>query len=43
MEEVLEKEIGIPERLEQCLHKEKRSIKISNEYADFKKYLLNQQ
>lgn len=43
MEEVLKEKIRIPERLENCLHKEKKSIKISNEYSDFKKYLLNQQ
>ena len=43
MEEVVKENIGIPERLEECLHKEKKSIKISNEYADFKNYLLSQQ
>lgn len=43
MEEVIKENIKIPERLESCLHKEKKSIKISNEYDDFKNYLLNQQ
>ena len=43
MEEVLKEKIKLPERLENCLHKEKKSIKISNEYPDFKNYLLNQQ
>jgi threonine synthase len=43
MEEVVNENIQIPERLANCLHKEKRSIKISKEYNDFKKYLLNQQ
>ena len=43
MEEVVNETIQIPERLASCLHKEKRSIKISKEYDDFKNYLLNQQ
>ncbi len=36
MEEILKEDIIIPERLESCLHKEKKSIKISKEYSDFK-------
>ncbi len=43
MEEVVKEKIKIPARLESCLHKEKKSIKISNKYDDFKNYLLNQQ
>jgi threonine synthase len=43
MEEVVNENIQIPARLAKCLHKEKRSTKISKEYDDFKNYLLNQQ
>ena len=43
MKQIIEENIGIPERLEQCFHKEKKSVRISNEYTDFKNYLLNQQ
>jgi len=42
MEDVLKENIEIPERLESSLYKEKKSIKISNEYTDFKNFLLNQ-
>ena len=31
----------IPERLAKCLTKEKRSLKISNDYKEFKEYLLS--
>ncbi|MGB8319621.1 MAG: threonine synthase [Ignavibacteriaceae bacterium] len=43
MEEIVKENIKIPDRLEKCLHKEKKSLNISNEYDDFKNYLLNQQ
>jgi threonine synthase len=42
MEDVLKENIEIPERLANCLHQEKKSIKISNKYTDFKSFLLNQ-
>ena len=42
MEVVVDKKINIPERLEKCLHKEKKSIRISNDFKVFKNFLLNQ-
>ena len=41
MEEVVEKDIPMPERLKNCLTKEKKSIKISNQFEDFKELLMN--
>ena len=42
MEGVVNKKIDIPERLKKCLGKEKKSIKISSDFNDFKSFLLNQ-
>ncbi len=38
---ILNIDLEIPDRLRQCLDKEKKSIKISNSYEDLKMYLLN--
>jgi threonine synthase len=42
MEVVVDKKINIPERLEKCLHKEKKSVRISSDFKVFKNFLLNQ-
>ena len=42
MQDVIGKKIEIPERLEYSLHKEKRTIKIKNNYDIFRNFLLNQ-
>ncbi|MBL1215235.1 MAG: threonine synthase [Ignavibacteriae bacterium] len=43
--DVVEKAIGekviIPVRLEECMHKEKQSIMISNDYNEFKNYFIH--
>jgi threonine synthase len=41
MKEIVEKDIPMPERLKKCLTKEKKSIKISNKFEDFKELLMN--
>lgn len=41
VENALKIRTGIPERLANCLTKEKKSIEISNGYKDFKEFLLN--
>lgn len=41
VESALNVKIGIPERLKKCLSKEKHSVKISNDYKDFKEFLMN--
>jgi len=41
MKKVTNKNISIPDRLKKCLQKEKRSIRISNKFEDFKEFLMN--
>jgi threonine synthase len=41
VEEVLNKNIKIPKRLEKCLNKEKKTTLIGKTYDEFKKLLLN--
>lgn len=41
MENIVNKKIVIPERLKTCLSKEKRTLKISNKFQDFKNLLMN--
>ncbi len=41
VESALSIKLDLPEALKQCLNKEKRSIKISREYNDFKEFLIN--
>jgi len=41
VEKSVSKKIEIPERLKSCLEKEKKSIKISNKFNDFKEYLIS--
>ena len=41
VEKSLGTEIELPDRLKMCLTKEKRSIKISSSYKDFKEFLMN--
>jgi len=33
--------VDLPEALKKCISKEKKAIKLSNEYSEFKEYLLN--
>ncbi len=40
VEPIIEEKIQIPYRLEQCLKKEKQTIKIKADFIDFKNYLL---
>lgn len=39
--DVIKKKVYFPESLEECLKKEKKSIKIQNNFDEFKEYLLN--
>lgn len=41
IEYAVDKEIVIPGRLKACLEKEKKSIKISSDFKDFKEFLIN--
>jgi len=41
VEDVIGKEIEIPEKLKLCMSKEKHSVKISKNYEDLKSFLLN--
>ncbi len=41
VENALNINIGMPERLSQCLHKEKHSIKLSSNYNELKEFLMN--
>jgi threonine synthase len=41
VEEELNFQIEIPVRLQECLNKKKKSIKISKNFNDLKKFLLN--
>jgi len=41
VESAIEKKISIPERLEKFLSSRKKSIKVSREYNDFKKFLID--
>jgi threonine synthase len=36
------KEVGIPQRLQACMDKQKESVKIANKYSDLKKWLKKQ-
>lgn len=42
VEEAINIKVEIPSRLEECLYKKKQSVKLSNNYNEFKNYLLNQ-
>jgi len=42
VEDVIEKEVAIPNYLQECLQKEKKCVVIGNEFQDFKNYLLKQ-
>ena len=42
MKGIIKEKIEIPERLDRSLHKEKRAIKMSNNFKDFKGFLLEQ-
>ncbi|MCY1636610.1 threonine synthase [Marinifilum sp. D737] len=42
VEDVIEKEVEIPNYLQECLQKEKKCVVIGNEFQDFKNYLLKQ-
>jgi len=42
VEDVIEKEVAIPNYLQECLQKEKKCVVIGNEIQDFKNYLLKQ-
>lgn len=41
IEEELKINVKIPERLAECLNKEKKTVELSSEYSDLKEYLLN--
>jgi len=41
VEKVLEKPVEIPERLKECLNKEKKAIPLSNRYDEFRSFLLS--
>ncbi|MBU2491762.1 MAG: threonine synthase [Bacteroidetes bacterium] len=41
VENAINKKVEIPARLEECFHKEKQSISLSNNYDEFKKYLMD--
>ncbi len=41
MEEILQKKMIIPERLSKFLNREKKSIKLTSDFDDFREYLLN--
>lgn len=41
LEPVINKQIGLPSQLKNCLVKEKNSIKISNDYIELKNYLID--
>ena len=40
VEPLINKKIEIPKRLSSCLNKQKKSVKLSNSFTDFKDYLL---
>ena len=40
VENAINIKVEIPARLEECLHKEKKSVVLSNEYNEFKEFLL---
>ena len=42
VEKATGQKIEMPDRLAQCLVKEKHAVKLSNSYEEFKEYLLNQ-